>query len=96
MFQNAGGRGGGGQRAGAPGAPAAGAPPAAAAPAAPPAAPGPSEGSTVEHFSFRVKSLRDTLNGSLVEFRVAKLFFQADLVEQSLGAEISHGRIMLV
>ena len=62
MFQNAGARGGGGgQRAGAPGAPAAGAPPAAAAPAAPPVAPGPSEGSTVEHFSFKVKSLRDTL-----------------------------------
>jgi catechol 2,3-dioxygenase-like lactoylglutathione lyase family enzyme len=51
MFQNAGGRGG---RGGA--APAAG----AAAPA-PPAAPGPSEGSSVEHLAFKVKSLKDTL-----------------------------------
>src|SRR5215471_12572422 len=51
MFQNAGGRGGGGGRgAGTP--PAGGAP---AAAAAPPAAPGPSEGSTVEHLSFKVK-----------------------------------------
>ena len=41
-------------------------------------------------------ALRDTLNGSLVEFRVTKLFFQADLVEQSLGTEISHGCIMLM
>ena len=53
MFQNAGGRGG---RGGA--APAAGAP---APAAAPPAAPGPSEGSSVEHLSFKVKSLKDTL-----------------------------------
>jgi catechol 2,3-dioxygenase-like lactoylglutathione lyase family enzyme len=50
MFQNAGGRGRGGA------APAAGTP----APA-PPAAPGPSEGSSVEHFAFKVKSLKDTL-----------------------------------
>jgi catechol 2,3-dioxygenase-like lactoylglutathione lyase family enzyme len=59
MFQNAGGRGGGGRG----GAPAAGAPPAGAAPAAAPpaAAPGPSEGSSVEHFAFKVKSLKDTL-----------------------------------
>jgi catechol 2,3-dioxygenase-like lactoylglutathione lyase family enzyme len=51
MFQNAGGRGG---RGGA-------APAAGAAPPAPPTAPGPSEGSSVEHFSFKVKSLKDTL-----------------------------------
>ena len=51
MFQNAGGRGG---RAG-------NAPAAGAAPAAPPAAPGPSEGSSVEHLAFKVKSLKDTL-----------------------------------
>ena len=51
MFQNAGGRGG---RAG-------NAPAAGAAPAAPPAAPGPSEGSSVEHLAFKVKSLKETL-----------------------------------
>jgi catechol 2,3-dioxygenase-like lactoylglutathione lyase family enzyme len=58
MFQNAGARGGGGggggRGAGAP----AGAP-AAAAPA--PVAPGPSQGSSVEHLAFKVKSLKDTL-----------------------------------
>jgi hypothetical protein len=31
-----------------------------------------------------------------VEFRVTKLFHQADLIEQSLGTEISHGCIMLM
>jgi len=51
MFQNAGGRGGRGGNA----------PAAGAAPAAPPAAPGPSEGSSVEHLAFKVKSLKDTL-----------------------------------
>jgi catechol 2,3-dioxygenase-like lactoylglutathione lyase family enzyme len=51
MFQNAGGRGGRGG----------GAPAAGAATAAPPTAPGPSEGSSVEHFAFKVKSLKDTL-----------------------------------
>ena len=56
MFQNAGARGGRGAAAPAAGAPAAGAP---AAP--PPAAPGPSEGSSVEHLAFKVKSLKDTL-----------------------------------
>jgi catechol 2,3-dioxygenase-like lactoylglutathione lyase family enzyme len=49
MFQNAGGRGGRGG-----GAPTAG--------AAAPAAPGPSEGSSVEHLAFKVKSLKDTLS----------------------------------
>ena len=51
MFQNAGARGGRGAAAPAAGAPA----------AAPPAAPGPSEGSSVEHLAFKVKSLKDTL-----------------------------------
>jgi len=51
MFQNAGARGGRG------GAQAAG----TGAPAAAPTPPGPSEGSTVEHLSFKVKNLRDTL-----------------------------------
>jgi len=54
MFQNAGARGGRGAAA-----PAAGAP--AAPPPAAPAPPGPSEGSSVEHLSFKVKSLKDTL-----------------------------------
>jgi catechol 2,3-dioxygenase-like lactoylglutathione lyase family enzyme len=52
MFQNAGARGGRGGNA-----PAA----AGAAAPAPPAAPGPSEGSSVEHLAFKVKSLKDTL-----------------------------------
>jgi len=54
MFQNAGARGGRGAAA-----PAAGAP--AAPPPAAPAPPGPSEGSSVEHLSYKVKSLKDTL-----------------------------------
>jgi len=58
MLQNAGARGGGGARGGAPAA--GGAPAPAAAPAAP-TAPGPSEGSSVEHLSFKVKSLKDAL-----------------------------------
>jgi catechol 2,3-dioxygenase-like lactoylglutathione lyase family enzyme len=52
MFQNAGGRGGRGGNA--PAAPGGAAP-------APPPAPGPSEGSSVEHLAFKVKSLKDTL-----------------------------------
>jgi len=56
MFQNAGARGGGGGVRGA--AAPAGAP---ATTAPPPAAPGPSEGSSVEHLAFKVKSLKDTL-----------------------------------
>src|SRR5262245_3810068 len=51
MFQNAGARGGRGGNAPAP---------AGAAAPAPPAAPGPSEGSSVEHLAFKVKSLKDT------------------------------------
>jgi len=56
MFQNAGARGGGGGVRGA--AAPAGAP---ATTAPPPAAPGPSEGSSVEHLAFKVKSLKNTL-----------------------------------